>query len=106
MKKRAGPELGLKKVPLKLCPECKGNGTIKPMFHEMLCARCNGLGGVDNETGEALNQDNVTMQLRIRLRERAQAERQLRRQLADRTKETDDSARPGYGAGGAWYRGD
>jgi len=105
MKKRSGPELSLKKVPLKLCPECKGNGTIKPMFHEMLCARCNGLGGVDNETGEALSQDNVTMQLRIRLRERAQAERQLRRQLADLRRD-DESAGRGYGPGGARYHGD
>ena len=103
MKKRSGPELSLKKVPLKLCPECKGNGTIKPMFHEMLCAGCNGLGGVDHDTGEALSQDNVTMQLRIRLRERAQTERLLRRQLAEASEE---SAGRGYGAGGARYHGD
>lgn len=105
MSKRSGPPLSLKKLPLQRCPVCQGAGTVKPMFHEMICATCNGLGGVDNETGEALSQDNVTMQLRIRLRERAQAERQLRRQLADMKRE-DESAGRGYGPGGARYHGD
>ena len=103
MIKEAGPPLSLKKLPLKLCPECRGNGTIKPMFHEMLCARCNGLGGVHHETGETLDADNVIMQLRVRLRERAEAERKVRRQLADIR---DESAGRGYGAGGARYHGD
>jgi len=103
MKKTAGPALSLKKLPLARCPECKGSGTVKPMFHEMICAACNGMGGLDKETGKALDSDNVTMQLRIRLRERAQTERQLRRQLAEASEE---SAGRGYGAGGARYHGD
>ena len=103
MKKRAGPALSLQKQPLQRCPVCNGSGTVKPMFHEMICATCNGLGGLNKETGEALSQDNVTMQLRIRLRERAENERALRRQLADIKSE---SAGRGYGPGGARYHGD
>lgn len=103
MSKRSGPPLSLKKLPLQRCPVCQGSGTVKPMFHEMICATCNGLGGLDKETGEAMSQDNVTMQLRIRLRESAQNERNLRRQLAA---VNDESAGRGYGAGGARYHGD
>lgn len=103
MIKEAGPPLSLKKLPLKLCPECNGNGTVKPMFHELLCGRCNGLGGVHHETGDTLSTDNVIMQLRVRLRERAEAERILRRRLADIT---DESAGRGYGVGGSRHHGD
>jgi len=105
MIKEAGPPLSLKKLPLKLCPECNGNGTVKPMFHELLCGRCNGLGGVHHETGDTLSTDNVIMQLRVRLRERAESERILRRRLAD-LKRNEESAGRGYGAGGARYHGD
>lgn len=103
MKKKSGPPLTREKLPLERCPYCNGNGTVKPMFHEMVCASCNGLGGVNKETGAGLSADDVIMQLRIRLRERTHTERLLRRQLADLK---DESGGRGYGAGWSRYHGD
>jgi len=103
MTKRSGPELSLQKRPLKRCPECNGSRVVKPMFHQMICARCNGLGGVDYNTGETLSPDNVIVQLHIRYMEKLESERALRRQLADIKSE---SAGRGYGPGGARYHGD
>jgi len=105
MKKRSGPALSFKKASLKRCPECKGSRIIKPMFHQMICARCNGLGGVDLETGDALSPDNVIIQLHIREMEKSESERRLARQLADMRRD-DESAGRGYGPGGARYHGD
>jgi len=97
MKKRSGPALTLQKLSLTRCPYCNGSGTVKPMFHEMLCASCNGLGGMHKETGEGLPADDVIMQLRIRLREYAQKDRRQRQRISEL--EAGESGR-GYGAGG------
>jgi len=49
------------------------------MFHEMVCFTCNGGGVVLNETGEALTSDELVVELRIRLTERGNYIRKLKK---------------------------
>ena len=50
-------------------PECN-EGLYQGMFSAAECHNCNGLGMVDDQTGEALPEREVIRQLQIRLKER------------------------------------
>lgn len=54
MKKKAGPPLKLELPELVDCSACKGKRFTKGVFYEIPCSGCDGLGKVDEETGEAL----------------------------------------------------
>ena len=82
---------------------CNGAATVQGLFHEMKCYDCNATGLVDNETGEALQPEDVTLQLQLLLRQQREENNQLRRQL--RELQQQDNSR-GYGAAGQRYHGD
>lgn len=103
MKKRSGPSLRKEKRPLKRCPECNGRGVVKPMFYELPCDYCLQSGHVCKETGEPLTEDELRLQLTIRLREEREKTARLEKQLADALA---DKNAGGYGAAGARYHGD
>ncbi|MCK7542946.1 hypothetical protein MLC59_02020 [Marinobacter bryozoorum] len=95
MNKRLGPALSRDKIPLKRCKQCHGRGLVKPMFYEMTCNACAGLGALRVDTGDALDPEDAVVQLRIRLEEKERELASLRRKLA--ADQSDDSAGRGYG---------
>ena len=101
--KKAGPALNQEKRPLKPCPLCNGAGFVQSMFYQLRCDNCEASGVVCKETGESLAMDDLVIQLRIRLNDRSQQIRSLRKQLAELR--SGESGR-GYGAGGSRYHGD
>lgn len=103
MKKSRSRSLALEKIALTRCPHCNGNGSLRPMFYEIECDGCNGLGRVKKDTGEALSPEEVITQQRIRMKEQRALISQLRREMADIQSE---SAGRGYGPAGARHHGD
>ena len=83
--KKSGPAFRQQKVALARCDECKGRGVVKPMFYEMACVTCHASGIVDKDTGEGLPLADLVLQLRIRLNEKNEENRQLRDQLSRTT---------------------
>ena len=82
-KGRAGPSMTIKRQPIAKCDSCGGEGIIKGLFHEMPCNHCEGAGIVHGETGEAMDPQEVILQLRLRLNKAAQVVHRLREQVAD-----------------------
>lgn len=99
--KKSGPAFRQQKVALARCDECKGRGVVKPMFYEMACVTCHASGIVDKDTGEGLPLADLVLQLRIRLNEKSEENRQLREQLSRTT-----SRARGHGPMGQTYHGD
>ena len=103
MKKKPGPAFKAEFRPLTRCPECRGQGETRGIFHDIPCLACGASGMVDKETGAALTLDELVVQLRIRLHKKEEENRVLRRRL----KETEDpGASRGYGPMGMRYHGD
>jgi hypothetical protein len=71
------------------------------MFYEMACVTCHASGIVDKDTGEGLPLADLVLQLRIRLNEKNEENRQLRDQLSRTT-----SRVRGHGPMGQTYHGD
>jgi len=103
VKKKHGPAFKAEFRPLTRCPECRGQGETRGIFHNIPCAACGASGLVDKETGSSLTADELVVQLRLRLRRQAEEIKDLRHRL----KETEDpGASRGYGPMGMRYHGD
>lgn len=102
MRKRSGPSLTQQKRALKACPDCNGQGKVKPMFYELPCDSCHASGVVCKETGEALSMEELVIQQRIRLSEYKQELFKARAELMKLRNREDQ----GYGPNGARYHGD
>lgn len=98
MKKRL-PSLKLE-LPenLIICPECRGKGKTKPMFHELTCMNCNGFGKLDGDTGEAIPWHVLIPALMTTINH-LRAELQLR-------KNSDNQAEFNPYNGSGYYKGD
>lgn len=102
--KRSGPSFKQETRPLAKCTPCKGKGTTQGVFYEIPCHQCAGSGIVDKETGEQLPQDELVLQLRIRLNEKIQENSMLRSELQELRNEASNDR--GYGHMGKRYHGD
>ncbi|MCY1381472.1 hypothetical protein D9M68_929500 [compost metagenome] len=99
--RRHGPARRIEVRPLGTCSACAGQGVIKGVFHEMACAGCDGSGVVDRVTGEALDPQELIVQLRIRLT-RANETIELQRIRLERAGLAGGPSADYQGAGGNW----
>ena len=105
--RRVGPSKTIKRQPIARCGDCGGDGIIKGLFHEMPCNHCEGAGIVHGETGEAMDPQDVILQLRLRLNQASKVVRQLKAKIpADGEDRGYGAGRRGYGPGGQRYHGD
>ncbi|WP_030132144.1 hypothetical protein [Pseudomonas sp. QTF5] len=105
MKKQHGPAFRKQLIELAQCPACRGKAVIKGVFHEMECIQCNASGWVVAETGEALQLQDLVMQLSFKLQEAQRKVEALKRASTTGIgKHYELNNR--LGAGGSNYTGD
>lgn len=68
MKKNHGPSFRKQQIELAQCPQCRGEGVTRGVFHDLACDHCNASGWVSAATGEALPLEELVTQLNMRLR--------------------------------------
>jgi len=104
-KKTHGPAFQAPQIELAKCQTCRGKGVVKGVFYDLACIQCNASGWVVAETGEALQLNDLVMQLSFKLQEAQQKVDALKRApTIGIGKHYESNNR--LGAGGSNYTGD
>lgn len=105
MKKSHGPSFRKQQIELAQCPQCRGEGVTRGVFHDLACDHCNASGWVSAATGEALPLEELVTQLNMRLRALDKRLEQLTNLQASGP-EASYYTNNRRGAGGSNYTGD
>lgn len=105
MRKKHGPDFARELVQVESCKACRGRGVTRPVFYDLPCDACRGVGWVARGGAEVPIED-IARALGARM---TKAERQLaeKAQIAAVTRRTWDAEwNNEKGPGGSHYRGD